>query len=408
MLTVIPQSNWNNRALEQMNIKTLFFYIILLSFLLFACQKINSPADKTVIENSTSHTFLRDNNSLFHVDSLTELNTNFSPGGKDVFIVTNDYEKNVLNLKVFNSDFTQLKIKKVINYKLTEGNLSASKYNSSEAYYPIQFKSDFSSCYFFLFKSNEMEDEFSWCKLFEYDLLKDSLKEVLTLGENYAETWKFVEEVNKIYVIDILSKSLISVDLNKKRFDTIYTANSISNADFLLTGDSLKICFVKNRNEIVRLSIDTRSDLFKEETLIIGYDEYSSIKNDQIVIMVNQVTSGNPKEVERIILYEGKHATEYPYNFANFNSFWVDENHFLTLEENYIKKFDSDLRALKAFKLPRPYIYEILDSSVFVQTRPAGTDLKQYYILSRDLTHAKYIGDFEGEEIVVIGVKINP
>jgi hypothetical protein len=283
--------------------------------------------------------------------------------GKTLLVVNDfDFEKNQNRLQIFSFDpaLEKTVLNEDIDLAPSGGMLSSSKYNSTGSLYPVQFNASLSKIYYSIFKSDEMEGIFDWCKLMEYDTKTKATKEIASFNDN-LNAWIYSENTEKIYCFEPVSSALLSFDLTNPSIDTLFKSKMRSEElDYQLRDDKLEVyTFTKNPG-LSRVTIDLNSSTVKDEFLL-KLHEFSSFQGNCVIEMFSDF-----KGVNEIRLYENDNRKTLSFDFRNFKTYWTDANHFTVTAENSLKLFSKNLNIQKEINLEGVHVIDKLDNYLLI------------------------------------------
>lgn len=371
--------------------KMKFITILPVIFLLGCHHKENtSNHDKTIVQKDTFQKERIDKG----IDQPTEgITKNWHP--EPLVFICHDYnfEKGYYGLSIHEMHAGNTVPEKKIDFYPYSGALLQGKYNSSGAYYPVQFNSSLSTFYFSLYKGDEMEGTLDWNKIIEYDVVTDSIREIASFSD-YVISWFFAEWNNKIYGFENTKRSFISIALNTLEIDTLYTFKKpFEDIEYHVREDSIleTILFSKDTG-VLKLSINLNTDEAKQEKL---YDmaDFSSYKNGQVIEMYNDF-----RGIEGIKIHSKEGTQTKPFNFSNFNTYWINDSQFVVMAENELVLFNTALESIATYHKENIHVIDCLENSLFISYSENG--IKKAGFLSQDLKNLKPLDGFDPSVIV--------
>ena len=283
-----------------------------------------------------------------------------------------------------------------VNLSPYKGVLAPGMYDTKGAYYPVQFNSDFSKLYISIYDANEMEGTFEWSKIIEYDLMNDSIREIAAFSD-YFSSWYYSESNNTIYGFDTSSKSVISIDLESTKVNTIHSFEKyFEEIDYQdLDSDSLEILLSRSNENILKMTVDLATNTSSIQELY-SVTNFSSYKDGKIVETFKDFRNGT----EQLRLYSDDEMKREPFDFRNFNTYWINNNEFVIMKENKISKIGTDLKIIDEFKKDKIHIIDVLDNLIAVSYYEKGT--RKFGLVDFDFTELIEVSDVNVSNIVLI------
>lgn len=362
--------------------------IILLSLL--ACKEKKSSKNKVIEQSEIT----------YKVDTLNN-NKKSKENNSDFIIITHDYdfEKDyygiILNEYVLKGSDLKSNIHDLSFGKFKDV-LMGGKYNSSGAYYPVQFDNGQNKIYMSIYKADEMEGTFDYNKILEYNLKNDSIREVISFSD-YFNSWYLSTPSNKIFGFDNTTKSLISVDLDSSIVDTLYTSTSyFEEIEYHLNNNkSLDVITFDRENGLIKFNIDLSTNKTVKTTLH-PLTSFSSYRKGLVI----QTYKDFKNNIEELRIYENSKEKSIPFDFKNFNTFWLNDFEFIVIKDDEIQKMNTDLEVINSFKYNNIHIIDVTSDLIFVSYYENND--KKVGALDFDFENLIEIPNIEPEEIVLI------
>jgi hypothetical protein len=273
------------------------------------------------------------------------------------------------------------------------------KYNSSGAFYPVQFDFLKDKVYLSIYKADEMEGIFEYNKILEYNVKNDSIKEVISFSD-YFNSWYLSTLNNKIYGFDTSSKAIVAIELNSLKVDTLYTYTSyFEEIEYYPNNDkSLDIVTFDRKDGVTKFNVNyDTSEIIK--TNLYPLTSFSSYRNNSVI----QTYKDFNNDIEELRIYNNSGKKSIPFNFKNFNTLWINDAEFIAIKENEIQKINTDLEIVNSFKRKNIHVIDVKDDLIFISYSEENED--KVGILSFDFEHLIEIPTIKSEEIVAITKK---
>lgn len=356
-------------------------FIIILSLL--ACNRKKSSKKNTIEQNKVN------------ISSINkESNSNF-------IIITSDYnfEEDYygINLNKYDLQGSKLKSDKLnLSFGKFKDVLMAGKYNASGANYPVQFDNVRNKLYLSIYKADEMEGTFDYCKILEYNLKNDSIREIKSFSD-YFYSWYLSISSNKLFGFDNISKSIISVELSNSKVDTLYTHNyPFEEIEYYINKDkSLDIITFNRESGLIKFNIDLSTNKILKTTLQ-PLTSFSSYRQGLIV----QTYKDFRNNIEELRIYKNSKKKSIPFDFKNFNTFWITDFQFIVIKNNEIQKINTNLEIIDSFSHNRIHIIDVTGDMIFISYYENNEE--KIGALSFDFKNLIEIPNIKPEEIVAI------
>ncbi|WP_299683628.1 hypothetical protein [uncultured Dokdonia sp.] len=359
--------------------------IILLS--LFSCNEKKSSKNKVIEQNEVT-------NKIDVSNINKENNSNF-------IIITHDYnyEKDYyrINLNEYNLKGNKLKSnKRNLSFGKYKDVLMGGKYNTSGAYYPVQFDNNQNKMYMSIYRADEIEGTFDYSKILEYNLKNDSIREIISFSD-YFNSWYLSASNKKIFGFDNSIKSLISVELNNSKVDTLYTSNSsFEEIEYHLNKDkSLDVITFDRESGLTKFNVDISTNkTFK--TTLQPLTSFSSYRKGVILQTYKDFTNN----IEELRIYKNSKKKSIPFDFKNFNTYWINDFEFIVIKKDEIQKINTDLEIIDSFSHNKIHVIDVISDLIFVSYYENND--KKISTLNFDFENLVEIPNIKPEEIVSI------
>lgn len=289
--------------------------------------------------------------------------------------------------------------KRPISFGKYKDVLMGGKYNSSGAFYPVQFNFLKDKVYLSIYKADEMEGTFDYNKILEYDINSDSIREIMSFSD-YFNSWYLSTPNNKIYGFDSSSKSILSIEINTLKVDTLYTYTSyFEEIEYHPDTDkSLDIITFDRKNGVAKFNINyDTSKIIK--TNLYPLTSFSSYRKNSVVQTYKDYNS----DIEELRIYNKSGKKSIPFDFKNFNTLWINDTEFLVIKKNEIQKINTDLEVVNSFKRKNIHVIDVVDDLIFISYFEENED--KVGVLTFDFEHLIEIPNIKSEEIVAIKEK---
>jgi hypothetical protein len=205
---------------------------------------------------------------------------------------------------------------------------------------------------------------------------------------------------NKIYGIDTSSKSIIGISLDTLEVDTFYTDTSyFEEIEYHVDDDkSLDIITFDRKNGVTKFNINytsnelTKTDLYR----LTSFSSY--IKNAVI-----QTYKDFRNNIEQLRIYNKSENKSIPFNFKNFNTFWINDFEFVATKKDEIQKINANLNILNSYKLENIHVIEVTSNLIFVSYHENNEN--KVGALAHDFAYFMEIPNIKSENIVAIEEK---
>lgn len=367
--------------------RNLIFIIILLSLFVY---------NEKILSNNK----VNEQSEVINKVDTSNINNKDQNNDSKFIIITRDYdyEKNYfgINLNEYVLNDSDLKSnKRNLSFGKFKDILMDGKYNSSGAYYPVQFDYDQNKMYISIYRADEAEGDFNYNKILEYNLANNSIKEVISFSD-YFRSWYLSSSSNKIYGFDFPSKSLISVGLDSSIIDTLFTSNTyLKEIEYHLNYDtSLDIIAIDGENGLTKFNIDFSTKKLVKTTLL-SLRSFSSYRKGLVIQTYKSI-----KNNRELRLYDNSNLKSIPFDFINVNTFWINDFEFIVKKEDEIQKINTDLEIINSFKCKKIHVIDVTSNLIFVSY--FEKDDKKIGVLNFDFQRLIEIPNIEPEKIVVI------
>lgn len=274
--------------------------------------------------------------------------------------------------------------------------LMGGKYNTSGANYPVQFNLANTKAYLSIYSADEMEGTFDYNKILEYDMENDSVREIYSFSD-YFFSWYLSESNNKIYGFDNTSKSLVSINIENSNLDTLYSSTShFEEIEYHKeSNESLDIITFDRDNGVTKFDINLKTNELIR-TPFLSLNSFSSYKNGVIV----ETFKDFKNDIEELRIYNGPNKNSIPFDFKNFNTFWINNSEFIVLKKNLIQRINTDLELIDEFSAENLHVIDVTAKTLLVSYTANGVEKAGF--LDFDFNNLVEILNIEPNKIVLI------
>ncbi|WP_146192237.1 hypothetical protein [Marinilabilia rubra] len=279
-----------------------------------------------------------------------------------------------------------------------EGDIMHDKYHvGGSVGFPVQLNSDKTKAYCSIVKNDELEGEFSWAKLVEVQISNQESR-VIAEFDGFFPAWHYHEPNNTIYGYLPDKKQLVAINAGSGVITTIKEFQHYQD-EFIyypLNNGSINIITESSEKKVFKHQLSTNNNSIKS-TLVANTDQFSSYKNGFMIETYKDWSS----EVEELRIYSGGEVKEsVPFNFNNFNTYWVSNNEFACIKEDTLVKINTDLKETAEFNKKNIHIIDELENSLFISYGDHGS--KTSALLSDDFQRIKVIKDINPDDIIAL------
>lgn len=310
-----------------------------------------------------------------------------------------DYENNNYGIRIKECEYANGQLAsrdKKIDFGIYKDVLMLGKYNSLGAYYPVQFGADMNKVYLSIYKADEEEGIFYYNKILEYDLKSDSLREVVSLPD-YLPSWYYAEPNNKIYGFDNTTRSLISVDILSGKIDTLLSIHVyLENIEYHQVNEgNIEVIGFGKESGVFKLEVNlTNDDVTKTDLYPVA--DFSSYHKGMVVETFKDFRN----DKDELRLHTESDVKSIPFDFKNFNTYWINDSEFLVIKDNSIEKVNTSLFTVAVFRKEQIHIIEVLKNSLIISYEQDSD--KKIGMLNFDFTHLEEIKEIDPSDIVAI------
>lgn len=361
--------------------------LILIVLLFYACN-----------EKKSINKMIKQEVNIKDVDTLNpikENNENFVIATIDYDFEADYYGLNLIDYELIGNSLNS-NIRK-LSFGKYKDVLMSGKYNSMGAYYPIQFDFSNNKMYFSIYKADEMEGEFYYNKILEYNLNNDSIREIISFSD-YLNSWYLSTVNRKIYSFDNTGKTIISVDLLNSIVDTLYKFTSyFDEIDYYpINKDYLNIITSNKDIGVIKFKVNLKTNEISKTEICHPTTSSTSYNNGVVVETFKDYNN----YIEELRIYNHSERKSIPYNFKNFNVFWISDSNFVAIKENEIQKINLDLEVVNVFKKRRIHIIDVVKNLILISYYEDKDE--KVGLLNYDFKNLIEIPNIKASDIVVI------
>ena len=379
-----------------------FFLCVLPACILFGCgKKMPSSSTNPVAEK----------NKTITVDSASSRKGPWEHQDLVFVLATASYDdkgrmtKQAISFRELSSGDTATHLLFDIDIKKFGGAVSTTGYNTSGAWYPVQYTRDLSKVYICIERADEMDGIFYFCKLMEYQVATKTFKEIISFDESMS-SWYFVEANHTIYWPDDSTKQIIACRVDSAQLDTLHPPiDSLGSCEYFMENNKLQVIADKYAN-ITRWEIDPATNSITKHPLYTKGPYHKKASFTGTSYHKGYVVETYMEEHEKesgVIMHSPAGIIRKLIDFRNYYTHWIDDDHFTLETEDKLLILDKQLEITAELKLSKIHVEDAFTDALVLTYWNEGW---HYMVYSADFSH--YINLEElglDPNILYIGVK---
>jgi hypothetical protein len=288
--------------------------------------------------------------------------------------------------------------KKEIDLSQFGGDIMHGKYQASGAFnFPVQLNADQTKAYCSIVKHDAMEGEFDWAKLIEVNL-NTGAKKVIAEFSDFFPAWHYAEAVNKIYGYLPHEKHFLAIDTEsgKKKLLKKFRSSQKEFMYFPQQDGKIEIITQNSDNKIFQHKLNPKTN-FITSIVLEQFKDFSSYKDGKLL----EAYKDWQNDQEELRIYQdGTQQNAIPFNFDNFNTFWVNDEAFVCTQEDKLVKINTNLKPMAEFTRKNIRIIDALENHLFISFGEHGS--KKAALLSDDFSEVNILKDVDPRKIIAL------